>query len=249
MDVEKYLIILLIAHILGDFYFQTEKLAKLKEERYTGVLIHSFEYWSVSVCVMIPMINLDMLLASTCLSLFHLLIDSVKYILVNEKKVINSEKVFIWDQSFHMLSIFILSYIMLCWNFNISSYKIINDIFAAYKVEKMMLLRWILVFLCLCKPSNILIQNLLSGYKPKEKSESQIIIVDNRAGRRIGVLERLIMFMFIAMNQYAALGLVLTAKSIARYDKIAKDEKFAEYYLLGTLLSTACVVICKLLIM
>lgn len=57
------------------------------------------------------------------------------------------------------------------------------------------------------------------------------------------------MFMFIAMNQYAALGLVLTAKSIARYDKIAKDEKFAEYYLLGTLLSTACVVICKLLIM
>ena len=55
--------------------------------------------------------------------------------------------------------------------------------------------------------------------------------------------------MVIAMNQYAALGLVLTAKSIARYDKIAKDEKFAEYYLLGTLLSTACVVICKLLIM
>ena len=49
MDVEKYLIILLIAHILGDFYFQTEKLAKLKEERYTGVLIHSFEYWGVSV--------------------------------------------------------------------------------------------------------------------------------------------------------------------------------------------------------
>lgn len=52
---------------------------------------------------------------------------------------------------------------------------------------------------------------------------------------------------FIAMNQYAALGLVLTAKSIARYDKIAKDEKFAEYYLLGTLLSTACVVTCKML--
>jgi hypothetical protein len=49
------------------------------------------------------------------------------------------------------------------------------------------------------------------------------------------------------MNQYAAMGLVLTAKSIARYDKITKDEKFAEYYLLGTLLSTASVVVCKIL--
>lgn len=57
------------------------------------------------------------------------------------------------------------------------------------------------------------------------------------------------MLMFISMNQYAAMGLVLTAKSIARYDKITKDEKFAEYYLLGTLISTSCVVICKMLIL
>ena len=55
--------------------------------------------------------------------------------------------------------------------------------------------------------------------------------------------------MFFSMNQYAAMGLVLTAKSIARYDKITKDEKFAEYYLLGTLISTSCVVICKMLIL
>ena len=57
------------------------------------------------------------------------------------------------------------------------------------------------------------------------------------------------MLMFIAMDQYAAMGLVLTAKSIARYDKITKDEKFAEYYLLGTLLSTACVFFCKIIIL
>ena len=57
------------------------------------------------------------------------------------------------------------------------------------------------------------------------------------------------MLMFIAMDQYVAMGLVLTAKSIARYDKITKDEKFAEYYLLGTLLSTACVVFCKMIIL
>lgn len=247
MDVEKYLFILLIAHVIGDFYFQTEKIARLKEERYTGVLLHSLEYLIATLCVMLPIISLDMFFASLYLSILHFLIDSIKYIVVKRKRVIKGEKIFIWDQGIHILSIFVLSYIMFCSNFNISSYQIINEIFYAYKIEKMVFVRWILVLLCLCKPSNILIQNLLSGYKPQDKNCSELIVVDNKAGRRIGVLERLILFMLIAMNQYAALGLVLAAKSIARYDKITKDEKFAEYYLLGTLLSTACVVMCKLL--
>lgn len=41
-----------------------------------------------------------------------------------------------------------------------------------------------------------------------------------------------------ALPDYSAVGLVLTAKSIARYDRISKEQEFAEYYLLGTLLST-----------
>lgn len=57
------------------------------------------------------------------------------------------------------------------------------------------------------------------------------------------------MLIFLSKDQYAAIGFVLTAKSIARYDKITKDEKFAEYYLLGTLVSTLCVIICSMLIM
>ena len=52
--------------------------------------------------------------------------------------------------------------------------------------------------------------------------------------------QRIIMVIFIAIGQYSAVGLVLTAKSIARYDRISKDQSFAEYYLLGTLLSTIC---------
>ena len=112
----------------------------------------------------------------------------------------------------------------------------------------MLLARWLLCVLILHIPTNILIQNLLGGYKPKAPN-GDLIVIDNRVGRKIGSIERLIMLMFIAMDQYAAMGLVLTAKSIARYDKITKDEKFAEYYLLGTLLSTASVVLCKVLLL
>ena len=56
------------------------------------------------------------------------------------------------------------------------------------------------------------------------------------------------MLILIYMNQYSAIGLVLTAKSLARYDRISKDEKFAEYYLLGTLISAGIVIGCAALI-
>ncbi|MBP7784418.1 MAG: hypothetical protein KA064_00300 [Firmicutes bacterium] len=58
-----------------------------------------------------------------------------------------------------------------------------------------------------------------------------------RAGRAIGTLERWIMTIFLALGQYSAMGLTLTAKSIVRFSKIEKDPAFAEYYLLGTLYS------------
>lgn len=58
-----------------------------------------------------------------------------------------------------------------------------------------------------------------------------------RAGRAIGTLERWIMAVFLALGQYSAMGLTLTAKSIARFSRIEKDPSFAEYYLLGTLYS------------
>lgn len=52
----------------------------------------------------------------------------------------------------------------------------------------------------------------------------------------------------IILGQYSAIGFVLTAKSIARYNKIVEEAEFAECYLLGTLLSTMLVIATYLLI-
>lgn len=51
------------------------------------------------------------------------------------------------------------------------------------------------------------------------------------------------MGIFLLFGQFASIGLVFTAKSIARYDKIAKNQAFAEYYLIGSLFSIICVLI------
>lgn len=158
-----------------------------------------------------------------------------------------SGTVFLVDQSAHIASIVILAYIMYCWNFEIADFKIIRDIQSTFGLEMLTAARYILALLMIHTPANILIQSILAEYKPKDNDK--IIKADNNVGRKIGTIERLIMLLLIAIDQYAAMGLVLTAKSIARYDKIAKNEEFAEYYLLGTLLSTVCVVVCKVVIL
>lgn len=57
-----------------------------------------------------------------------------------------------------------------------------------------------------------------------------------RVGRIIGVLERWLILILALAHQLAAIGFVLTAKSIARFKDFEKAD-FAEYYLVGTLYS------------
>ncbi len=55
-------------------------------------------------------------------------------------------------------------------------------------------------------------------------------------GRAIGSLERLIVFALVSKGEYGALGLVIAAKGLARF-KDLQDREFAEYFLIGTMLS------------
>lgn len=60
------------------------------------------------------------------------------------------------------------------------------------------------------------------------------------AGTYIGWLERTVFFVLFVAGEPAAAGLALTAKSIARFPTLPDHkEGFAEYFLIGTLLSVA----------
>jgi len=93
--------------------------------------------------------------------------------------------------------------------------------------------------------TNIFIRSMfqvftLTPEHEKEADQKLITIVDKReynAGRIIGVLERLLIYYFVLINQFAAIGLIIAAKSFARFKDLEKRE-FAEYVLIGTLLST-----------
>jgi hypothetical protein len=63
-----------------------------------------------------------------------------------------------------------------------------------------------------------------------------------RVGATIGVLERLLIVTFILVGAETAIGLVVAAKTIARFRQL-DDRDFAEYYLLGTLASVSVAIV------
>lgn len=62
------------------------------------------------------------------------------------------------------------------------------------------------------------------------------------AGRFIGVLERILTYAFVLHGQYTAIGLILAAKGFARFKEMDQRD-FAEYVLIGTLLSMSAAVL------
>ena len=90
--------------------------------------------------------------------------------------------------------------------------------------------------LILIFPSNFLVKLIMPKYDQKKEKE------EVKNGKMIGVLERLLMLTFLYLNQVTAIGLVLTCKSITRFKQL-EDKKFAERYLIGTMLSTLITII------
>ncbi|WP_430790672.1 DUF3307 domain-containing protein [Virgibacillus flavescens] len=58
----------------------------------------------------------------------------------------------------------------------------------------------------------------------------------NSRGKYIGIFERILIAVFIVINQYSGLALLIAMKTLARFKQF-EDKDFAEYYLIGTLLS------------
>lgn len=242
----KLYAVLLLAHILGDFYLQSPRMAQKKKESYVQVLWHSLLYALPFVLLSLFMSNNGKIWLTMGV-LLHGLIDSIKHIW--ERKANSEEtlaKLFLTDQALHFLSLVFLSYMILQSGAEYRFPSALNDFFSGIDISASMLIKWFAALLCIGKPSNLFIRRILVLCRGNQLADSEESPV--KAGRYIGVIERLIMLLFMAMQQYSAIGLVLTAKSIARYEKISKDKDFAEYYLLGTLLSTLFVILSSTLL-
>lgn len=237
---------MLIGHLLGDFYFQSSKLAKNKIESNISVTKHAFLY-SIALLLVSWLIFSKtnyFYLSIVCLS--HFIIDFCK-IRIHKLNIVSDIWLYFIDQLIHIAILFIYSYLL-------SSLDIINFNHWINRIENNniltieTLISWILLLLVIIQPASITIKILLNNFQPQETTSNDVKQGIPNAGAFIGMLERILILLMLTINEYSSIGLVITAKSVVRYKKISEDPIFSEYYLLGTLLSTIIVIIAFLMI-
>ena len=250
---KEYFILLLLAHIIGEFYFQSEKISKKKEMKIEWILLHSILYWGAFLGVSILVFSKELFVSGMALSVIHMVIEFIKFEIIKHKQKkkgissIEKRDLYVLEQLIYILCVLVVSCYLTYENYQITTYYIFKVFFDIVQISKINMLYWITILLAIHKPANLTISHLISAYKPKRNINELDFTEDYMAGRFIGTLERIVILIFIVIGQYSAIGLVLTAKSIARYDEIAKNKITAEYYLLGTLLSTVFVIILSFL--
>ena len=114
-----------------------------------------------------------------------------------------------------------------------------------YKIQlapsvKTHLLEFAIVYVAVVFGGGYLIRYLTRGFATNEYSHGSPAL--KNAGLYVGWLERFLVVTAITLQSPVLVGLIMTGKSIARFPEF-KEPRFAEYFLIGTLLSLSLSVI------
>lgn len=101
------------------------------------------------------------------------------------------------------------------------------------------LMIYLLGLLLISRPTGFFVERVFQQWSVELSDQKDSL---PGAGRWIGYLERLLVFLFVLVQEYAGIGLLITAKSILRFRDSPDRRKITEYILVGTLLSFTCAI-------
>lgn len=236
-------IVLFIGHILGDFYFQSSALAREKEVSGKKLVLHCFIYLITMVGVSMPIFSWPLLKVVIGISVLHFMIDGLKFLLTNRFFIRNEKDtaIFLVDQGLHILVLLAAVAYITVSSIETEYMPGLENLLSSLDLDMNTILSWVLILLVMIRPCSVTIKKVLNHYRPT--NENQVDEGIPSAGALIGVFERFFIVLMLYANQFTAIGFILTAKSVARYNKISENPQFAEYYLLGTLLSTLLIIV------
>lgn len=221
------LIKLIVAHIITDFILQPDhwiKERKKKRFRSKYLYLHGLATGLLAY-----------LLVGEWKHVFVFFIIATSHIVIDAWKSYQKENLryFLLDQLLHFLVI------LFVWDLLIGDYQvIINKINVVYQDKSF----WAIVlgYLFIIWPVGYLVAFSTKQWKHEIKDEG---LYD--AGKRIGQLERVLILTFVLIGRYEAIGFLIAAKSVFRFNQIQehKERKLGEYILIGTMLSFAIAII------
>ena len=232
------LILLFLAHLLGDFVFQTSAWI---DERYEKHFSSGRLYAHAAIHTALPLIVLwSLLTPSWSLLGFAAIIGTTHFAFDLAKSYTPPGRIswFVIDQLLH------LSVIALVWLAVSDQWGLLaHTAELALDVETLLILTGYFVVIW---PFSVVIE-LVCRIWAKDFAGIESLA---NAGKRIGQLERFLVLTFILVDQFAAIGFLLAAKSILRFEgtKEQGHRKINEYVLVGTMTSFAITIAFGLLI-
>ena len=218
---------LLLAHLVADFGLQTSASCKSKVENHWRS-VHQYLHAGI-VFALSWLVSFDLRFwwGALIIGILHLCIDVWKSY--------QKEDV-VWFSLDQLLHLLVLSGVAMIWS-------AMYEWHVPFGLEARWVAAAIAILIC-WKPANIFIKLVLKHFSvnmPQEKDGGF------NAGALIGTIERWLILIFVCLQRYDVLGLLIAAKSIIRFGDSQTNK--SEYVLAGTLLSIFIAVIAGLGVM
>lgn len=225
MEVEL-LLRLLLAHVVGDFYLQRASWITDRREKharsawlYLHGVVHGLLAW-------VALGELTRWKEALCIASAHVVVDLVKSYVDRHGR---SAAWFLIDQALHVA--------VLVFVVNTLSTGGVTGRWSTH-ASAIPLLAIVLAALGITRPVGFFVQAFTSRWDTELGERT-----DNLpgAGMWIGIIERLLVLVFVLIGAVEAVGFLLAAKSVFRFGDLrdSTDRKRTEYVLVGTLLSFA----------
>lgn len=253
--------ILILMHVVGDFYFQTKIIAdnKIGDHKiwpnFKWLLIHIGIYTACFIPIIWLIEGWYGLIVIAILFVSHFVIDGITCFL--KKKISIHSLVFLIDQVLHAIVLIGIGHLIYYkWSFVPWEWLITYQKQFEISVCVLLLMQPSIILVDIIfsdidfnrsqsgiKETNEGTETSVSPTQDNENDNSQSIEkhVNKKIdpGKVIGVAERLMAFVLILANAYAALALIITVKTWARQKEIKDIKGFGNKYLVGTLVSLA----------
>lgn len=212
---------LFLAHLIGDFLLQPNKWVLHKEAKRVASKYLYFHVILHFAITMILLWNIRLWKLALLIMVSHYFIDLLK--LYANPLFKNKSIPFFIDQVLHIVVLYCCAYFGNLWE---------------HTLELFQQLDWILLtaVVFVSFPTAIIMGKLLENMSVQLEMDHKSL---PNAGKYIGILERFFVLAFIILGHWEAIGLLIAAKSVFRFNdlKESNSRKLTEYILIGTLLS------------
>ena len=220
-----WLIKLVLAHLLTDFVLQPKSWVDSRNEKHfsSGKL---YLHGIITAAVAWVLVGWQYWMIALIILVTHTLIDGWK----SYRPI--TTRYFLIDQLAHLVIIFG------CWYFTFINWK---DVQLAIQQLNSQPGTWetITAFIFLTTPAGILIGQITKKWRDKIENAERLA----NAGKWIGIIERIVILIFVLQGQYSAISLLVAAKGIIRFNEKDRLEIKTEYLVIGTLMSIGLAII------